>query len=106
MASGAGVGACVRGVCPPCAQVCVLCHVLARAVALVVVPAVTYLLFFYVHLTLLCRSGPHDQIMSSAFQASLEVRRDRGRLRFLRKHCRMSIRGRARARKEACASGL
>ncbi|XP_070286508.1 protein O-mannosyl-transferase 1 isoform X1 [Myotis yumanensis] len=61
-----------RGLCPPCAKVCVLCHVLARAVALVVVPAVTYLLFFYVHLTLLCRSGPHDQIMSSAFQASLE----------------------------------
>ncbi|XP_036185198.1 protein O-mannosyl-transferase 1 isoform X5 [Myotis myotis] len=53
-------------------NVCVLCHVLARAVALLVVPAVTYLLFFYVHLTLLCRSGPHDQIMSSAFQASLE----------------------------------
>ncbi|KAM7092574.1 protein O-mannosyl-transferase 1 isoform 2-T4 [Molossus nigricans] len=53
-------------------NVCVLCHVLARAVALVLVPVVTYLLFFYVHLTLLCRSGPHDQIMSSAFQASLE----------------------------------
>lgn len=58
----------------PCAQVCVLGHVLARAVALLVIPAVTYLLFFYIHLTLLCRSGPHDQIMSSAFQASLEVR--------------------------------
>ncbi|XP_054440807.1 protein O-mannosyl-transferase 1 isoform X2 [Pteronotus mesoamericanus] len=50
----------------------VLCHVLARAAALLVVPVATYLLFFYVHLTLLCRSGPHDQIMSSAFQASLE----------------------------------
>lgn len=50
----------------------VLCHVLARVVALLVIPAVTYVLFFYVHLTLLCRSGPHDQIMSSAFQASLE----------------------------------
>ncbi|XP_053523727.1 protein O-mannosyl-transferase 1 isoform X4 [Artibeus jamaicensis] len=50
----------------------VLCHVLARAVALLLVPVVTYVLFFYVHLTLLCRSGPHDQIMSSAFQASLE----------------------------------
>lgn len=49
-------------------------HVVARAVALLVIPAATYLLFFYVHLTLLCRSGPHDQIMSSAFQASLEVR--------------------------------
>ncbi|XP_016052088.1 PREDICTED: protein O-mannosyl-transferase 1 isoform X2 [Miniopterus natalensis] len=53
-------------------NVCVLGHVLARAVALVVVPVVMYLLFFYIHLTLLYRSGPHDQIMSSAFQASLE----------------------------------
>lgn len=60
----------------PVCQVCVLCHVLARAVALVLVPVVMYLLFFYAHLTLLCRSGPHDQIMSSAFQASLEVRGD------------------------------
>ncbi|XP_059266479.1 protein O-mannosyl-transferase 1 isoform X1 [Mustela nigripes] len=50
----------------------VLCHLLARAAALLVVPALMYLSFFYVHLTLLCRSGPHDQIMSSAFQASLE----------------------------------
>ncbi|XP_064232913.1 protein O-mannosyl-transferase 1 isoform X1 [Aotus nancymaae] len=50
----------------------VFCHLLARAVALLVIPAVLYLLFFYVHLILLFRSGPHDQIMSSAFQASLE----------------------------------
>ncbi|XP_054945392.1 protein O-mannosyl-transferase 1 isoform X8 [Physeter macrocephalus] len=50
----------------------VLCHLLARAVALLVTPVLVYLLFFYVHLLLLCRSGPHDQIMSSAFQASLE----------------------------------
>lgn len=50
----------------------VLCHLLARAAALLVVPALTYLSFFYVHLTLVYRSGPHDQIMSSAFQASLE----------------------------------
>ena len=63
-----------------------LCHLLARAAALLVVPAAMYLLFFYVHLSLVYRSGPHDQIMSSAFQASLEVRRgaaapleDRGR---------------------------
>lgn len=54
-------------------QVCVFCHLLARAVALLVIPVVLYLLFFYVHLILLFRSGPHDQIMSSAFQASLEV---------------------------------
>ncbi|KAM9083561.1 protein O-mannosyl-transferase 1 isoform 2-T6 [Megaptera novaeangliae] len=50
----------------------VLCHLVARAVALLVIPVLVYLLFFYVHLLLLCRSGPHDQIMSSAFQASLE----------------------------------
>uniref|UniRef100_A0A2K5PW37 Dolichyl-phosphate-mannose--protein mannosyltransferase n=1 Tax=Cebus imitator TaxID=2715852 RepID=A0A2K5PW37_CEBIM len=50
----------------------VFCHLLARAVALLVIPAVLYLLFFYIHLTVLFRSGPHDQIMSSAFQASLE----------------------------------
>ncbi|XP_036095369.1 protein O-mannosyl-transferase 1 isoform X2 [Rousettus aegyptiacus] len=53
-------------------QVRVLCHVLARVLALVGVPVAMYLLFFYVHLMLLYRSGPHDQIMSSAFQASLE----------------------------------
>ncbi|KAM5259377.1 protein O-mannosyl-transferase 1 isoform 3-T4 [Hipposideros larvatus] len=53
-------------------NVSVLCHMLSRTVALVVVPVVMYLLFFYVHLILLYRSGPHDQIMSSAFQASLE----------------------------------
>uniref|UniRef100_A0AC11ED22 Protein O-mannosyltransferase 1 n=1 Tax=Ovis aries TaxID=9940 RepID=A0AC11ED22_SHEEP len=50
----------------------VLCHLLARAAALVVLPILVYLLFFYIHLLLLYRSGPHDQIMSSAFQASLE----------------------------------
>lgn len=51
---------------------CVLSHLLARIVALLIIPVFLYLLFFYVHLMLLYRSGPHDQIMSSAFQASLE----------------------------------
>uniref|UniRef100_A0A3P8YGI6 Protein O-mannosyl-transferase 1 n=1 Tax=Esox lucius TaxID=8010 RepID=A0A3P8YGI6_ESOLU len=46
--------------------------VLTRFLALVVLPLLLYLGFFYVHLTLLYRSGPHDQMMSSAFQASLE----------------------------------
>nr|XP_034968517.1 protein O-mannosyl-transferase 1 isoform X2 [Zootoca vivipara] len=49
-----------------------LCHLLARGLALVILPVATYLSFFYIHLALLYRSGPHDQIMSSAFQASLE----------------------------------
>lgn len=55
-------------------QIRVFSHLLARVVALVIIPVLLYLLFFYVHLMLLYRSGPHDQIMSSAFQASLEVR--------------------------------
>uniref|UniRef100_A0A8C0GFQ0 Protein O-mannosyl-transferase 1 n=1 Tax=Chelonoidis abingdonii TaxID=106734 RepID=A0A8C0GFQ0_CHEAB len=53
-------------------NVSVFCHLLARGLTLVVVPVAMYLSFFYVHLTLLYRSGPHDQIMTSAFQASLE----------------------------------
>ncbi|XP_028918288.1 protein O-mannosyl-transferase 1 isoform X1 [Ornithorhynchus anatinus] len=53
-------------------NVSLLCHLLARGVALVIIPVILYLSFFYVHLVLLNRSGPHDQIMSSAFQASLE----------------------------------
>ncbi|XP_054853790.1 protein O-mannosyl-transferase 1 [Eublepharis macularius] len=53
-------------------NVSLLCHLLARGLMLLVMPVATYLLFFYVHLALLYRSGPHDQIMTSAFQASLE----------------------------------
>uniref|UniRef100_A0A8C9EIN6 dolichyl-phosphate-mannose--protein mannosyltransferase n=1 Tax=Pavo cristatus TaxID=9049 RepID=A0A8C9EIN6_PAVCR len=45
---------------------------LTRGLALLVIPVAMYLSFFYVHLALLYRSGPHDQIMTSAFQASLE----------------------------------
>lgn len=56
---------------PPSSGRSVLCHLLTRAAALVVLPILVYLLFFYIHLLLLYRSGPHDQIMSSAFQASL-----------------------------------
>ncbi|KAK7901571.1 hypothetical protein WMY93_018340 [Mugilogobius chulae] len=51
-------------------SVCV--HVVCRVVCLVVVPVLLYVLWFYVHLSVLHRSGPHDQLMSSAFQATLE----------------------------------
>uniref|UniRef100_A0A8C6TB10 Protein O-mannosyl-transferase 1 n=1 Tax=Neogobius melanostomus TaxID=47308 RepID=A0A8C6TB10_9GOBI len=51
-------------------SVCV--HAVCRAVCLVVVPVLLYVFWFYVHLSLLHRSGPHDQLMSSAFQATLE----------------------------------
>ncbi|XP_056601933.1 protein O-mannosyl-transferase 1 [Triplophysa dalaica] len=47
-------------------------QVLVRFLALVVLPVLMYIGFFYVHLTILHRSGPHDQMMSCAFQASLE----------------------------------
>ncbi|NXB91552.1 POMT1 transferase, partial [Vidua chalybeata] len=53
-------------------NVSLLCHFLARGLALIIIPMGLYLSFFYVHLALLYRSGPHDQIMTSAFQASLE----------------------------------
>ncbi|KAG7269000.1 hypothetical protein CRUP_033492 [Coryphaenoides rupestris] len=51
-------------------RVCVECG--CRAVCLVVLPVLLYVFWFYVHLSVLRRSGPHDQLMSSAFQASLE----------------------------------
>ncbi|KAG7481589.1 hypothetical protein MATL_G00068360 [Megalops atlanticus] len=53
-------------------NVMVLVQVLPRCLALLVLPVLLYLGFFYAHLSLLYRSGPHDQMMSSAFQASLE----------------------------------
>lgn len=45
---------------------------IAQAFVGIVVPAVVYLGIFYVHLNLLYKAGPHDSIMTSAFQASLE----------------------------------
>uniref|UniRef100_A0A8C9VVY9 Protein O-mannosyl-transferase 1 n=1 Tax=Scleropages formosus TaxID=113540 RepID=A0A8C9VVY9_SCLFO len=55
-----------------CLQMTVAVQVFARCLALVVLPVLLYLAFFFIHLNLLYRSGPHDQMMSSAFQASLE----------------------------------
>ncbi|XP_013793858.1 protein O-mannosyl-transferase 1-like [Limulus polyphemus] len=47
-------------------------HFFARFLMLVAVPVCLYLLTFYIHLNLLTKAGPHDNIMTSAFQASLE----------------------------------
>jgi dolichyl-phosphate-mannose-protein mannosyltransferase len=41
------------------------------AVALLVWPIAIYVIVFYVHLSVLVNAGPHDNIMTSAFQASL-----------------------------------
>ncbi|RUS87081.1 hypothetical protein EGW08_005157 [Elysia chlorotica] len=47
-------------------------HMIGRMVAMVMLPVLTYLALFYVHLSILWKAGPHDNIMTSAFQASLE----------------------------------
>ena len=52
----------------------VFCQFLARSLAFFVVPLVVYIGVFYIHLSTLTNAGPHDSAMSSAFQASLEVR--------------------------------
>lgn len=54
-------------------QMSVVFHLGARCLALLFVPAALYLGTFFIHLSILTHSGPHDHIMSSAFQASLEV---------------------------------
>uniref|UniRef100_A0AAQ6INT2 Protein O-mannosyl-transferase 1 n=1 Tax=Anabas testudineus TaxID=64144 RepID=A0AAQ6INT2_ANATE len=51
-------------------NVCLQC--VCRVVCLLVVPVLLYVFWFYIHLSILNRSGPHDQLMSSAFQASLQ----------------------------------
>lgn len=43
-----------------------------RAVVLLVVPLVVYVGVFYAHLSMLPNAGPHDSVMTSAFQASLK----------------------------------
>ncbi|CAB3381622.1 Hypothetical predicted protein [Cloeon dipterum] len=45
---------------------------LVRAVVLFAVPVALYLSLFHVHLSILNKAGPHDSVMTSAFQASLE----------------------------------
>ncbi|XP_032598902.1 protein O-mannosyltransferase 1 [Drosophila grimshawi] len=47
-------------------------HALSRLLLFVGIPVAVYLGVFYVHLRTLHRAGPHDSIMTSAFQASLE----------------------------------
>lgn len=46
-------------------------HFMARALALIVVPMSLYLFYFYLHFNILIYSGPGDDFMSPAFQATL-----------------------------------
>ncbi|XP_030755009.1 protein O-mannosyltransferase 1 [Sitophilus oryzae] len=43
-----------------------------QALTGLIVSAIVYLSIFYIHLSVLYKAGPHDSIMTSAFQASLE----------------------------------
>ncbi|XP_017784724.1 PREDICTED: protein O-mannosyltransferase 1 [Nicrophorus vespilloides] len=43
-----------------------------QALVIIIIPALVYLGIFFVHLKVLYKAGPHDSIMTSAFQASLE----------------------------------
>lgn len=47
-------------------------HMITRIVIFTTIPLALYMGCFYVHLTLLYKAGPNDNIMTSAFQASLE----------------------------------
>ncbi|KAK3883841.1 hypothetical protein Pcinc_011857 [Petrolisthes cinctipes] len=47
-------------------------HFLTRAAIFTIIPITIYISTFYVHLSLLYKAGPNDNIMTSAFQASLE----------------------------------
>ena len=46
-------------------------HFAARAIGLIVVPIILYLLFFYIHFIVLIKSGTGDTFMSPAFQETL-----------------------------------
>ncbi|KAH8301257.1 hypothetical protein KR018_009682 [Drosophila ironensis] len=47
-------------------------HALSRLLLFVGIPIAVYVGVFYVHLKTLHKAGPHDSIMTSAFQASLD----------------------------------
>ena len=48
-------------------------HLIVRVFALVLIPLLVYISVFYLHLRILTNTGPHDDLMTSAFQASLQV---------------------------------
>lgn len=50
-----------------------MAHLVTRIAIFTTIPVALYVACFYVHLNLLYKAGPNDNIMTSAFQASLEV---------------------------------
>ncbi|XP_047741231.1 protein O-mannosyl-transferase 2, partial [Hyalella azteca] len=53
-------------------QSLVLKHFVARALCLILLPIVLYLVYFYIHLSVLNKTGNGDGFYSSAFQSQLE----------------------------------
>ncbi|XP_072930161.1 protein O-mannosyl-transferase 2 isoform X2 [Epargyreus clarus] len=47
-------------------------HVIARSITLIIWPTILYVFFFWIHLTVLSKSGNGDGFYSSGFQARLE----------------------------------
>nr|XP_024219416.1 protein O-mannosyl-transferase 2 [Halyomorpha halys] len=47
-------------------------HFVARALGLIILPAIVYVCFFYIHLKILNKSGNGDGFFSSAFQSQLQ----------------------------------
>ena len=46
---------------------------MVRVAIFLIVPTVLYIGVFFVHLVILTRAGDHNGVLSSAFQASLDV---------------------------------
>lgn len=57
---------------PKLSDFSLLLRFVAQSLVVLVVPIAVYITIFYVHLNVLYKAGPHDSIMTSAFQASLE----------------------------------
>lgn len=47
-------------------------HFYARAIALIIIPILIYLFWFYIHFAILVESGPGDSFMSSQFKETLK----------------------------------
>lgn len=58
--------------CPRFSDVFLCVNFFTQLISGLAIAFVVYLSVFYVHLSVLYKAGPHDSIMTSAFQASLE----------------------------------
>ncbi|KAB0798575.1 hypothetical protein PPYR_09568 [Photinus pyralis] len=57
---------------PKITNLTLIIRLLIQTLVGALIPVIVYLVIFYFHLTVLYKAGPHDSVMTSAFQASLE----------------------------------